>query len=284
MPAANPPAALDAPAWFAQFLADAKAALRKQESPRFDVDIYLEASLALSTVSTDNPELAPHFVTRKLDAAFFGGIVLARDALIASKAKVPPDRRRVQVLTTDDLKVTERAGNSLAGMRLAVFDAAPASDKQAAKGFGRGLPLHKRVPQSVADGLQVFLLAAKTRADLLARAGLGAADLAALEAHKTAVAAILDGKGVRKRNNKKLGKDLMLGCLTLQAAFDFYRGRARVAVDNDPELVRVALSVLPRSPERRKAAAVVAEPAPAPTAPLGAMRREAAAATAEQLV
>lgn len=241
-------------AWIARFRTRAEADHTSGTAARLDPDDCVRAARSIARIGDDpsRARVAALLAAKGLDATFLRAAASLADGLQRAVLSAPPDLRTVETITPEERALIAEAGETVAAFKKSAADIALSLDNlDAVKALGRGMSVQKQSLPGVQRALRQFLDGARSRGALLAEAGIGADELAELNEYATRLDAIAASKAARHEQRDELSTSIEVGTLALESLFELYRARVRVACRKEPLVLDQAMSLLPRSPERR---------------------------------
>jgi len=244
--------------WLREFRERGAAAHARKQEPRRDITVQHAIPKALNDLLATDSSAVPALARKGIDGDFAAaGLDLqteldAATALptgAAGRELLTPDQRRLcelgASLYRDGLRSARDAGKSL--------NAAP-SDLSA---FGSVTDFDLDTPEGVRDALKQFLDAAPTRSIILEEAGYGADELREVAKTRENLTGVLESKQHRATSLRNRTAAIAVAQLALDAWEATYRARARTALQRQPDLLSVALGILPRQTQHRRTRLVV---------------------------
>lgn len=242
----------DAAKAYSAALTLAQASVGKGENARLEPG-DCEAAIALLVEDfKTHPDWATELAGRKFDAAQFAALAAAVPAYRKATDASPLDGREFEKLTPQQKARAKAIARVLSAYKNAVTIKAKRTVGVGAVGvLGRGLSVSAASAASVHAGLSKFITGAEVRAQLLADAGITAADLQKLIGMRDELALYPTVKGQRDHVRTTLAEQVDLYGVLVEVLFDELRVAASTAFAEDAVTYEKIVTRLPRAPERR---------------------------------
>ena len=241
------------------FRAIAEDAFARGERPRNAPRDEVRAVRALCSMLRQSGTLAARLESAGIQPRLISTAVAIADALDKLLDAAPAERRPTES-PRDPGDAREReyiqaAAQRVARAKKAVAAAARhAGDFGDALGFARGAAFSHDNPAEVNEALAHFLCCAQRSPQLVALVGIRAADLTSMAEDEREMRAIAERRKHRDAPRSEAARAVDTLALALGSFFDLYRARVTWALGQEAALCDLAMSVLPRTTERRKLA------------------------------